>query len=66
MARTLRFDPRERVAVVATRLAGRSEEVVGVGTMDRARGEPELVVADEARAPGALDALEQALRAHSR
>ena len=52
--------------MVATRLAGRSEEIVGVATMDRCAPNPELVVADELEAPGAAVAMETALRAYAR
>jgi hypothetical protein len=66
LARALLFDPSERVAIVATRLIGRCEEVVGVAAMDRYAREPELVLADEREAPGTMGALESALRAHRR
>lgn len=66
LERALLFDPTERVAVVATRLSGRAEEVVGLATMDRYAREPDLVVADEVEAPGTAGAMETALRAHRR
>lgn len=66
VASMLRFDPAERVAVVATRLAGGCEEVVGVAAMDRFAREPELVVAAEDEAPGARHVMERALRSHAR
>jgi hypothetical protein len=64
LSRALRFDPRERVAVVATVLAGRSDELVGFASMRRHAMAPELVLADEDVAPGATAILEQTLRAH--
>lgn len=63
-SRALRFDPRERVVVVATVLAGRTEDVVGFAAMPRFASEPELLLADEARAPGVAAILEQTLRTH--
>ena len=64
LSRWLRFDPRQRVAVVATVLAGRVEEVVGFAVADLDAPDCELIVADEAHAPGAAEALEAAVAAH--
>jgi hypothetical protein len=64
LSRALRFDPRERMSLVAMVLVGRSEELVGFAVMDRFAADPELVLADDARAPGAAAILEQTLRAH--
>lgn len=65
IARTLRFDPRGRVAVVATALVDRGELLVGIGVIDRFSDELELLLADEDTAPGTAAALESALRAHA-
>lgn len=64
ISRLLRFDPRERVTVVAGVLIDRSEEIVGIAVMEHGASEPELLAADEARAPGTAAALAGALRAH--
>jgi hypothetical protein len=64
LSRALRFDPRERMALVALVLVDRSEELVGYAAMERCATDPELVLADDARAPGAAVVLEQTLRAH--
>jgi hypothetical protein len=65
VARTLRFDPRDRVAVVATTLVDRSEQIVGMGAIDHSGEEPDLLVADERAAPGVGAVLEEALRTHT-
>lgn len=65
VSRLLRIDPRERIVVVATVIVGRYEEVVGVAAMDRFAAEPDLVVADEDRAPGAGATLQDSLREHA-
>jgi hypothetical protein len=64
LSRLLRFDPRERVAVVATVLVGRAEEIVGLAVSDRFADTPDLVLGDELQAPGVSALLEDALRAH--
>jgi hypothetical protein len=64
LSRALRFDPRERTAVVATVLAGRSEDIVGFAAMTRLSKHPEVVLADEERAPGATAIIDATLRAH--
>jgi hypothetical protein len=64
LSRALRFDPRERMALVAMVLVDRSEELVGFAAIERYAAEPELVLADEARAPGAAAILDRTLRAH--
>ncbi|MFL5845602.1 MAG: hypothetical protein ACJ762_13005 [Solirubrobacteraceae bacterium] len=65
VSRWLRIDPRERVVVVAAVLAGRNEEVVGFAAIDRFASEPDLVLADEDRAPGTGAILRDALREHA-
>ena len=64
LSRWVRFDPRRDVAIVATVLVGRTDEVVGLAIMDIDGPDPELVVADEEQAPGVSAALEHAVRAH--
>ena len=64
LTRALRFDPRERVVLVATVLAGRSEELVGFAAQERGAERPELVLADEVRAPGVAAILLRTLREH--
>lgn len=64
LSRWIRFDPRRRVAVVATALVGRTDEVVGFAVLDIDDADPELVVADEQQYPGARAVLEDAARAH--
>jgi hypothetical protein len=65
LSRAVRFDPRERVAVVATVLADRSEVLVGFAAMDRYGKDPDLVLADERLAPGARVIVEDALRSYT-
>lgn len=65
VSRLVRFDPRERIAVMATVLGPRGETLVGLASMDRYAADPELVVADEDTAPGAGTILEEALRAYT-
>ena len=65
VARTLRFDPRDGVTVVATTFVARSEQIVGLGAMDHTDEEPDLLVADEGAAPGVGAVLEEALRTHT-
>jgi hypothetical protein len=60
MARTLRFDPRERVSVCATVLHGVSETLVAYGHVERDGG-ASLIVADELFAPGVGDVVAAAL-----
>ena len=64
LSRWIRFDPRRHVAVVATVLVGRTDELIGLAVMDIDGPDPELVVADEEQCPGAKAALEDAVRAH--
>ena len=45
LARTLRFDPRRGLTLVATCLVDRTEEILGVATMDRYADDPDLVLA---------------------
>lgn len=63
LARALRFDPTERVALVATVLADRTEEVAGLALMDRSADAPDVLLADERSTPGVTAALHGALRA---
>lgn len=64
LSRALRPDPRRRLAVVAVVLVGRTEEVVGLGVMERDAEDPELVLGDEERAPGVGALVAGALREH--
>lgn len=65
LVRALRFAPRERVVACATAFVGGSERLVGVGAIDLGAREPDLLVVDEAQAPGARVALAFALRERS-
>lgn len=65
LARTLRFAPRERAVACATAFVGGTERVVAVGGIDLGTRDPDLLVADEALAPGAGAALVFALRVRS-
>lgn len=60
LTRILRFDPRACVSVVATTFQGVTEELVGYGHVDRDGGD-QLIVADEAAAPGVSGLLRAAL-----
>jgi hypothetical protein len=60
MSRILRFDPRARLSVCATTLAGLTEVLVAYGHVDR-DGSASLIVADEALAPGVTDLVGAAL-----
>jgi hypothetical protein len=64
LSRMLHFDPRTRAAIVATALIARSEEIVGFAAMDHAAARCELVLADEAQAPGTGALLRETLLAH--
>jgi hypothetical protein len=64
LSRALRFDPRDRVAVVATVLLDRAEQIVGLAVADRFADAPDLLLGDEASAPGVAAVLGGALRAH--
>ncbi len=66
LSRLVRFDPRERVSVVASVLLARSEELVGIAVAEHGADEPELLVTDEIQAPGAGTVLAASLRAHGR
>ena len=59
--RMLRFDPRETVAIAATMLVGRSEEIVGFAMRDRDAEDADLLLADEALAPGIRAHLDAAM-----
>jgi hypothetical protein len=66
LGRLRRFDPLGRVSLVAVVLVGRAEQVAGLALADRLAEHVELLVSDEALAPGAAAALEMALDAHAR
>ena len=66
VSRVLRPDPRRRIAVVAVVLVDRSEELVGLGTMDRDAEDAELVLGDEERAPGVGALVAGSLAEHAR
>jgi hypothetical protein len=59
LGRILRFDPRACLSVCATTFHGVSEILVAYGHVDPAGGE--LIVADEALAPGVADLMRAAL-----
>jgi len=59
--RALRFDPRRQLALVATILVGRTEEIVGLVLVERDSGEPAQLVSDEQLAPGIRALLEAAV-----
>ncbi|WP_354699544.1 hypothetical protein DSM112329_05262 [Paraconexibacter sp. AEG42_29] len=64
LQRTLRFDPQRRAVVFATTWtpgAVAGETVVGVGAVTFAHGTPDLLIADEASAPGLGAALADVL-----
>jgi hypothetical protein len=64
VARLVRFDPRERVAICATALIDSTELIVGVGSieLDSQRDPaPELLVVEEALRDGVGELLERAL-----
>ena len=65
LGRMVRFDPRERTAVCATVFGGGAEAVVGYGAIDRFADRPDLLLADEAAAPGLGEALAGALCDHA-
>lgn len=65
IARVLRFDPRRVAVACASVWDGSTEIVVGYGAIRLDAGDPHLLVCDEATAPGARDALGQALRDHA-
>lgn len=65
LGRLVRFDPRSRTAVCATVFGGAREEIVGYGAIDRAADSLDLLLADEATAPGVSELLVAALRAHA-
>ncbi len=65
LARAARFDPRRRTVACVTAWVGGSEELVAWGAIDAGAQEPELLLADEALAPGAGAVLAAALRERS-
>jgi len=64
LTRALRPDPRDRVVVVAAVLLDRLEEVVALGALDRGARAPDLLLADEALAPGVGAVVAEALAGH--
>ena len=65
LGRLTRFDPRKRTAVCATVFLGGTEAVVGYGAIDRFDDRPDLLLADEATAPGVGALLAGALCDHA-
>jgi hypothetical protein len=65
LGRLTRFDPRERTAICATVFAGGAEAAVGYGAIDRFADAPDILMADEAAAPGLAELLARALRNHA-
>jgi hypothetical protein len=62
VARVLRFDPRRGAVVCATAWTDRGPLVVGYGAITHGDAHPEVLVADEARAPGLSELLGDVLR----
>jgi hypothetical protein len=62
VARVLRFDPRRGAVVCATAWTDRGPLVVGYGAIAHGDAHPEVLVADEARAPGLSEVLGDVLR----
>lgn len=62
LARALRFDPRRRVVACLTVWDGGCERLLGYGAIDVGAAEPETLVVDPDRAPGAEGVLAAALR----
>ena len=54
------YDPRERLAIAATRPGAGGEEIVGLAEVDLDSPEPDVIVADEARRSGLRRLLAQA------
>lgn len=65
LARALRFDPRSRTVACVTAWIGGAELLVGLGAMDAVAKAPDLLLADEARAPGTGGLLGAVLRERS-
>lgn len=61
--RTLRFDPRRRAIVCATRWTAGGEVLVGVGGLTYLDGEIDLLLTDEELAPGLAAVLQELLGA---
>lgn len=61
LSRALRFDPRARAVACVTAWVDGSEVVVGYGAIDRGAQRPDLLISDEAAAPGVRDVLTRAL-----
>jgi hypothetical protein len=65
LARVLRFDPRRRTVACVTAWVDGSERPVAYGAIDAGADAPDLLLADEERAPGVAAVLEDALRERS-
>lgn len=65
LARALRFAPQHRAVACATVWVAGTERVVALGGIDVGADAPDLLVADEADAPGARAVLADALREHA-
>ena len=61
VARALRFDPARRTVACATAWIDGEERLVAWGAIDAGRHAPDLLLADDATAPGAGGALAAAL-----
>jgi hypothetical protein len=64
-ARALHFDPRRRTVACATAWVEGAELLVAYGAMDAGARDVDVLLADEARAPGAGAVLARALRERS-
>jgi hypothetical protein len=62
LSRALRFDPRARAVACATAWLDGAEVLVGYGAIDRGAERPDLLISDEAAAPGVRDVLARALQ----
>jgi hypothetical protein len=61
LQRALRFDPRTRAVVCATRWHGASASIVGLAGITYGAELPDLLIADDALAPGLASALTDVL-----
>lgn len=66
IARELRFDPRERSVICAIVWDGAHELLAGWAGADRGEATPDLLLADESRAPGVTQLLLEALAERAR
>ena len=62
VARVLRFDPRRRAVVCASAWTDRGPVLVGYGAIAHGEADPDVLVADEAQAPGLTGLLGDVLR----